>query len=272
MSSSLLMAHESAPSPAADLNGNNEVYRYINLKLAALGQPTSTATADPEFLEIAGPLLRNYYQKDQLARRPALPRGRAHPGLPRFLSSRRLRRRPRLPSHTFVAGPPRHGPRDVAAARRRFDFLALSEFLPRAAGRAAQSAAATAAPPGHFPHRRRRLARFPPTRSPCPKQAFARAAGRRARIRRTICCALPFTADQDEQARCFVSLLLRPLVCPAAGGDPRRRRWRSASSRPAAWSAISISWKAFSATPAIPTCRKTMPRSTSSTGPATPAA
>ena len=31
---------------------------------------------------------------------------------------------------------------------------------------------------------------------------------------------LPFTADQDEQMRCFVSLLLRPLVCPAAGGDP----------------------------------------------------
>ena len=40
--------------------------RYINLKLAALGQPTSRSTADPYFLEIAGPLLRNYYQKDQL--------------------------------------------------------------------------------------------------------------------------------------------------------------------------------------------------------------
>jgi len=40
--------------------------RCLNLKLAALAQPTSRATADPYFLEIAGPLLRNHYQKDQL--------------------------------------------------------------------------------------------------------------------------------------------------------------------------------------------------------------
>src|ERR1700733_10482333 len=52
-----------AKSPA---NRNPELIRYINLKLAALGQPTSRSTADPEFLEMAGPLLRNYHQKDQL--------------------------------------------------------------------------------------------------------------------------------------------------------------------------------------------------------------
>ena len=39
---------------------------YINLKLAALGQPTSGATSDLRFLNVAGPLLRNHYQKDQL--------------------------------------------------------------------------------------------------------------------------------------------------------------------------------------------------------------
>ena len=43
-----------------------ELFRYINLKLAALGQPFSDSTADPHALEIAGPLLRNYHQKDQL--------------------------------------------------------------------------------------------------------------------------------------------------------------------------------------------------------------
>jgi hypothetical protein len=32
--------------------------------------------------------------------------------------------------------------------------------------------------------------------------------------------ALPFTADQDKQAHLFVSLLLRPIVCPATGTDP----------------------------------------------------
>jgi hypothetical protein len=33
---------------------------------------------------------------------------------------------------------------------------------------------------------------------------------------------LPFTADQDQQARLFVSLLLRPVVCPATGTDPAK--------------------------------------------------
>lgn len=56
-------AATAAQSPA---QRNTELIRYINLKLAALGQPTSRSTADPEFLEIAGPLLRNYHQKDQL--------------------------------------------------------------------------------------------------------------------------------------------------------------------------------------------------------------
>ena len=88
-----------------------------------------------------------------------------------------------------------------------------------------------------------------------------RGSARRCRSRRT----------RKSRSHCFVSLLLRPLVCPAAGSDPRRP-WRSASSRPAAWSAIWISSRASSATPAIPICPKTMPRWTRCTGPATPAA
>jgi len=57
----------SAAATARDPRSRSpELVRYINLKLAALGQPVSRRTSDPEFLEIAGPLLRNYYQKDQL--------------------------------------------------------------------------------------------------------------------------------------------------------------------------------------------------------------
>lgn len=43
-----------------------ELDRYINLKLAALGAPALQATSDPAFMELAGPLLRNFHQKDQL--------------------------------------------------------------------------------------------------------------------------------------------------------------------------------------------------------------
>ncbi len=84
---------------------------------------------------------------------------------------------------------------------------------------------------------------------------------------------LPFTATQPQPAECFVSLLLRPLVCPAVPGLHRpRRAWRSASSRPAASSATWISSRASSATAATRACRRTTPAWTWSTGPATPAA
>ena len=41
---------------------------YLNLKLAALGQPTGDGTAEPGFLQIAQPLLRSYETKDRLLR------------------------------------------------------------------------------------------------------------------------------------------------------------------------------------------------------------
>jgi DNA-binding IclR family transcriptional regulator len=41
---------------------DEELDRYINLKLAAMGQPVSRSA---DFLELARPLLRNYYQKDR---------------------------------------------------------------------------------------------------------------------------------------------------------------------------------------------------------------
>ena len=55
----------------------------------------------------------------------------------------------------------------------------------------------------------------------CPKRAFA-ALWAAALNPPASMMVLPFTADQDEDVRCFVSLLLRPLVCPAAGRDPEK--------------------------------------------------
>src|ERR1019366_6070126 len=48
------------------MSPNEELARYMNLKLAALGQPLCHHTADLEFLETAGPLLRRLHQKEQL--------------------------------------------------------------------------------------------------------------------------------------------------------------------------------------------------------------
>src|SRR4051794_2498417 len=56
---------DTAVAPAADQR--QELIRYLNLKLAALGQPVSGSSAEPYFLELARPLLRNYLVKDQMA-------------------------------------------------------------------------------------------------------------------------------------------------------------------------------------------------------------
>jgi hypothetical protein len=84
-----------------------ELFRYINLKLSALGQPVSKSTADCEFLEITGPLLRNYYQKDQLLGYHLCPAdGRIQAFLDSYLSDVMPGGAPRLPANTFVLDRP----------------------------------------------------------------------------------------------------------------------------------------------------------------------
>src|SRR6187549_3234421 len=50
-----------------------ELNRYVNLKLAALGEPPSSATAEPEFMALAAPLVRNHFEKDELFGWPLCP-------------------------------------------------------------------------------------------------------------------------------------------------------------------------------------------------------
>src|SRR6516164_7471572 len=51
---------------AGVIQRDEELVRYIYLKLAALGHRVGRSAGDLEFLEIIQPLLRNYHQKDQL--------------------------------------------------------------------------------------------------------------------------------------------------------------------------------------------------------------
>src|SRR3984957_11946426 len=59
-----------APQAAFDL----DLIQYLQLKLAALGQPASSSGRDAPFLHIARPLLRNHYENERRPRshlRPA---------------------------------------------------------------------------------------------------------------------------------------------------------------------------------------------------------
>jgi len=196
-----------------------ELLRYINLKLVALGQPPSRGTADPYFLEIAGPLLRNYYQKDQLLGNFLCP---ADTRIQRFLDAYLKDVAPggaaRLPSNSFVLDRPGLA-RVMSLPPTAGDFV--SPYLH--SYRTVQGVL-------HNPRSDRRTTEgifhivegglpIPADKVAVPMPAFARLLAEALRPPQQS-SALPFTADQDEQARLFVSLLLRPVVCPATGTDP----------------------------------------------------
>lgn len=203
------------------VNRNAELIRYINLKLAALGQPTSRSTADPEFLEIAAPLLRNYHQKDQLLANSLCPAdARIQSFLDSYLRDVCPNGAARLPVDTFVLD--REGMARIMSLPASADVFTspcLQSYRvaqgvlhnPKSDKRTTQGSFHIA--DGGLP--------VPADKIEVPKQAFAALWAAAIRPPESM-MVLPFTADQDERVRCFVSLLLRPLVCPAAGRDPEK--------------------------------------------------
>ncbi|HTB20670.1 MAG TPA: hypothetical protein VK708_21250, partial [Bryobacteraceae bacterium] len=211
-------AAAAAQSPA---NRNSDLIRYINLKLAALGQPISHSTADPNFLEIAGPLLRNYHQKDQLLGNRLCPADtRVQTFLDNYLGDVCPTGAARLPVDSFVLD--REGMARIMSLPASADVFSspcLKSYRvaqgvlhnPKSDKRTTQGLFHIAE--GGLP--------VPADKIAVPKQAFA-ALWAAALNPPASMLVLPFTADQDELVRCFVSLLLRPLVCPAAGRDPEK--------------------------------------------------
>jgi hypothetical protein len=198
-----------------------ELIRYINLKLAALGQPTSRSTVDPHFLEIAEPLLRNYHQKDHWLRGLLCPAdARIQAFLDAYLSDTCPTGAPRLPSNPFVLDRP--GMARVLSLPPETDTFSSayvhSYRVPQGVLHNPKSDRRTTQGlfhivEGGFP--------VPADKFEVPKQAFAVLLAESLRPPEDV-LALPFTASQPEQAHLFVSLLLRPLVCPATENDPEK--------------------------------------------------
>lgn len=193
-----------------------ELTSYINLKLAALGQPVSRQTADPRFLEIAGPLLRNFHQKDLLLGDRLCP---ADARIQAFLD-RYLGKSPRLPSRTFVL--------DRAGLAR------LMSFPPGADGFASPYVRSYRVAQGvlHNPKTDRRTTQgvfhvtegglpVPADKIAVPKRTFAALLAEALRPPQDV-LTLPFSGDQETAVHLFASLLLRPIVCPATGTDPQK--------------------------------------------------
>jgi len=199
--------------------GTLELARYLDLKLAALGQPTARTSTDSALLETIGPLLRNYRQKDQLLGQYLCPADlRIQSFLDAYLQDVCPGGAPRLPSTSFVL--------DGAGLAR------VMSLPPDGNTFSSPYVRSYRVPQGvlHNPANDRRTTKgvfhiaeggfpVPADKQAVPIQAFGALLAAALQPPAEV-LTVPFTADQPEQARLFVSLLLRPLVCPATGTDP----------------------------------------------------
>jgi hypothetical protein len=198
-----------------------DLVRYVNLKLTALSEPVSGVTADAGFMELVAPLLRNHVQKDQLLGWPLCPvDARIQAFLDELLADACPEGVPRLPGRTFVLDRPGLG-RTLSLPPTRDEFAS-----PYVTSYRTQQGVL------HNPKADRRTTQgvfhvaevglpVPEDKQAVPARTFALLLAA-ALQPPPEALALPFTAGQPEVARLFVSLLLRPLVCPATDKDPAR--------------------------------------------------
>jgi hypothetical protein len=188
---------------------------YINLKLAALGCPTHATADAAEFLDLTESLLARHRETERLLADYQAPVDwRIQRFLDEYLHETGVA--VRLPHQTFVLD--RHG---VARALslppdgEEFHSAIVSSYRVRQGvlHNPAKDKRTTA---GVF-HVAEGGLPIPDDKKAVPVRTFARmlefALKPPAELQR-----LPFTSTQPEPGECFVSLLLRPLVCPAVPG------------------------------------------------------
>jgi phosphoenolpyruvate carboxykinase (diphosphate) len=198
-----------------------DLVQYLHLKLAALGQPTARNSTDARFLQIARPLLRNHYEKERLLGKHLCPAdSRIQSFLDAYLADCCPDGAPRLPASTFIL--------DRAGLARAMSLP------PDAHSFSSPYLRSYRVPQGvlHNPSSDRRTTKgvfhvaeggfpIPADKLAVPKQTFAALLAAALRPPRDV-LTLPFTSGEEDSARLFVSLLLRPLVCPATGTDAPR--------------------------------------------------
>jgi hypothetical protein len=190
---------------------------YINLKLASSGQPTCISREASRFFDISRNLLKSYREKNRLlSNYQCRVDQRIQSFLNRYLDEPGSAQVPRLPTQTFILD--RHG-----VARELSLPLGEDEFHSKIVSsyRVKQGVL-------HNPVSDRRTTQglfhitegglpVPGDKKGVPKRTFARLLERALNPPPEL-QVIPFTAGLTEPARMFVSLLLRPIVCPEIPG------------------------------------------------------
>jgi hypothetical protein len=187
----------------------------INLKLRDLGCPTFPAPMDAEFADLRGGYMDAHREKDRLLAAHLCP---ADARIQNFLHDylHKVTEVPQLPNQTFVLD--RHGlSRQLSLPPDKDEFH--SDIIhsyrvrqgvlhnPKSDRRTTQGIFHVAE--GGLP--------VPDDKKAVPKAVFGRLL-KAALQPPSELLRLPFTSTLPEQAECFVSLLLRPVVCPEVPG------------------------------------------------------
>ncbi|MGZ8216538.1 hypothetical protein [Methylomagnum sp.] len=189
---------------------------YINLKLSSTGQPTARA-GDDEFMSIAQDLLKSYREKNRLLANHLCPVDRRiQDFLDGYLDDIGADGRVHLPANSVVLD--RYGvARELSLPFDSDEFKSdiVSSYRVRQ-GILHNPANDRRTTQGSF-HIAEGGLPIPGDKKSVPKLAFARLLASALNPPEEL-LRLPFTANQTNPAKLFVSLLLRPVVCPEVPG------------------------------------------------------
>ncbi len=196
---------------------SEKVIQYINMKLASLGYPIYGQPKDPEFFEMTKPLLINYQEKNRLLSHYLCPADRRIQSfLTDYFKDVPENKGVRLPARTLILD--RHGLARIMSIPPNKDHFS-SDIIhsyrihqgvlhnPKHDRRTTQGSFHIAE--GGLP--------IPQDKLAVPKAVFLNLL-RHALNPPKDMLTLPFTAAQKEKAELFISLLLRPTVCPEIPG------------------------------------------------------
>ena len=196
----------------------NELVNYTNLKLATLGLPTVGDQSNNAALRLSGSLVKEYREKVRLLRGHLCPADRR---IQDFLSKILGTDRPSLPTESFVLD--RHGLARVTSLPRDGSSFASGIIQSK---RIAQGVL-------HNPSSDRRttsgvfhVADVGLPAADDKKVVPLNAAKELLRIALNPPqedMVFPFSQLEQDPAKCWVSLLLRPVVCPAVEGYIREK-------------------------------------------------
>jgi len=196
---------------------HDKIKQYINLKLAALGINVDASKEAKGFFEVAKPLLNNYREKARLLSTHFSPTGtRIHNFLEDYLKDVKTDQNIKLPQHTFIL--------DRYGLARAISIPSESDLYETEIVKAYRTAQGIL----NNPKEDRRTTKgvfhvcegglpIANDKKAVPKLAFCNLLHAALNPPKEL-MMLPFTADQEEKAALFVSLLLRPIVVPEVPG------------------------------------------------------